>query len=433
MGFWDRLFGAREKRDYSDAAWQTGSTWTSMSNTGAGINQTTALNATTVMACVTMLCEDFAKLTPSVYRIQPDGTRKAAEDHELHALLYRPNDWQNWFEFAETMMASLVMRGNAYAVKIRSQKGTVIRFIPVNADWVAMWEARDGSLWYKVTPSGLHLMAELKDEPFLIPAEDVLHVRGFSMNGLLGSSRIVMAKEAIGLSLAYERQASQWMGQGASLSGILTTDQKLTPDAAKRMGQDWKEQKSGLQNAGKIVVLEQGLKYQPVTMTAADAQFIASRGFQIQEITRTFRIPLHMIGDLSRSTNNNITQMAQEYINLTMSSYTERWKWKLDTDFDLRRQNIKLDFDLSALTRADVTQRYNNYARGVMGGFLTPNEARLDDGRDPKPDGDELLQPSNMSAMGSHASGTGADGGGRPADGSADGSVAPPSAAPEKD
>ena len=290
-----------------------------------------------------------------------------------------------------------------------------------------------GSLWYKVTPSGLHLMAELKDEPFLIPAEDVRHVRGFSMNGLLGSSRIVMAKEAIGLSLAYERQASQWMGQGASLSGILTTDQKLTPDAAKRMGQDWKEQKSGLQNAGKIVVLEQGLKYQPVTMTAADAQFIASRGFQIQEITRTFRIPLHMIGDLSRSTNNNITQMAQEYINLTMSSYTERWKWKLDTDFDLRRQNIKLDFDLSALTRADVTQRYNNYARGVMGGFLTPNEARLDDGRDPKPDGDELLQPSNMSAMGSHASGTGADGGGRPADGSADGSVAPPSAAPEKD
>lgn len=433
MGLWDRLFGARKRRDYSDSGWADGSAWTATSITGAGVNQTTALNATTVMACVTMLCEDFAKLTPSVFRLDGSGARKPATDHELHTLLYRPNDWQNWFEFAEMMQFSLVMRGNAYAVKIRTQRGKVTKFIPVNADWVALWEAPTGELFYRVTPNGLHLMSELRGQPFLIPAEDILHIRGFSMNGLVGASRIVMAKEAIGLSLAYERQAAQWMGQGASLSGILTTDQKLTSDAAKRMGQDWKDQKSGLQNAGKIVVLEQGLKYQPVAMTAADAEFIASRGFQIQEITRTFRIPAHMIGDLQRATNNNITQLAQEYINLTMSSYTERWKWKLDSDFDLRAQNIRIDFDLSALTRADTTQRYNNYARGVMGGFLTPNEARADDGRDPKPNGDDLLEPANMSSMGSHASGTGADGGGRPEAGSSDGSVAPPSVAPAKD
>ena len=260
----------------------------------------------------------------------------------------------------------------------------------------------------------------LSDEPFLIPAEDVLHVKGFSINGLLGASRMVLAKEAIGLSLAYERQAAQWMGQGASVNGILTTDKNLTPEAAKRMAQDWRDTKSGLQNAGKVLVLEQGLKWQETAMTAVDAEFIASRGLQLAEIARVFRVPAHMIGDLARSTNNNITQQAQEYINLTLSSYTMRWRWKLDVEFDLRAQGIHLDYDLSALTRADITQRYANYARGIAGGFLTPNEARKDDGRDPKPNGDELLKPSNLASAGSQSTGAGADGGGRPADGSAE-------------
>jgi HK97 family phage portal protein len=186
------------------------------------------------------------------------------------------------------------------------------------------------------------------------------------------------------------------------------------------MAADWKEKKSGLQNAGKIVVLEQGLKYQSTTLTAVDAQFIAARNLQIQEITRIFRIPAHMLGDLARSTNNNITQMAQEYINLTMSSYTQRWKWVLDVAFALRKQGLFIDYDLTQLARADQTARYNNYARGVAGGFLKPNEARIDDGRDPDPEGNKLLQPANMSAMGSQSSGAAADGGGRPEADSAD-------------
>ena len=264
------------------------------------------------------------------------------------------------------------------------------------------------------------MRAELRGQPFLIPQEDILHVRGFSINGLAGASRIGLAKEAIGLTIGYERQAASYMAQGAAVSGLLTTDQKLTADAAARMSQDWKDKKSGIQNAGKIVVLEQGLKYQPTMLSATDAQFIAARNLQIQEVTRIFRIPAHMIGDLARSTNNNITQLAQEYINLTMSGYTRRWAWKWDVDFGLRQDGLFVDYDLTQLSRADITTRYNNYARGIMGGFVTPNEARIDDGKDPKPNGDDLLEPANMSVMGSQSSGTKADGGGRPEQNSAD-------------
>lgn len=425
MGLWSRVFGAKTSNASAELQKEFGDGWghgffNAHAVSGVEVNQATALTATTVLAAVLMLCEDFAKLTPTIYRRLPDGSRKVADDHELYPLLYQPNDWQNWFEFAEMMQGSLVMRGNAYAVKIRNGRGAVVRLIPVNADWVALWEAPDGGIYYRVTPTGLHLMHELAGVPFLIPDEDILHVRGFSLNGLLGVSRIVLGKEAIGLSIGYERQAAGYMSQGATQSGLLTTEQKLTADAAARMSVDWKEKKGGLQNAGKIVVLEQGLKYQPTTLTAVDAQFIAARNLQIQEVTRLFRIPAHMLGDLARSTNNNITQLAQEYINYTMSGYTSRWSWKLDTAFGLRAQNLFVDFDLTQLSRGDITTRYNNYARGIMGGFLKPNEARIDDGRDPDPAGDKLLEPANMSAMGSQASGTGADGGGAPEKNSAD-------------
>jgi HK97 family phage portal protein len=413
------------KRDTSDDGSTGDFGWapfTAHSISGVEINQLTALNATTVMAAVTMLCEDFAKLTPTIYRKNADGSRTEARDHELYPLLYRPNDYQDYFQFAEMMQFSLVMRGNAYAVRIRNGRGVTTRLIPVNADWVALWESPDGGLFFRVTANGLKMRAELAGQPFLIPAEDIVHIRGFSMNGLLGASRIVLAKEAIALSLGYERQAAQYMSQGANQSGILTTDQRLSPEAAARMAADWKEKKSGLQNAGKILVLEQGLKYQATTLTASDAEFIQARNLQIQEITRIFRIPAHMLGDLARSTNNNISQMAQEYINLTMSSYTQRWKWVLDVAFDLRAQGLFIDYDLTQLARADQTARYNNYARGIAGGFLKPNEARIDDGKDPDPKGNELFQPSNLAALGSQSTGGGADGGGRPEDKSADAS-----------
>jgi len=129
-----------------------------------------------------------------------------------------------------------------------------------------------------------------------------------------------------------------------------------------------------------------------------------------------FRIPPHMIGELSRSTNNNITQMSQEYVNFTISGFTRRWKSKLRKTFGLRKDDIQVAFDLTELVRADITARYNTYRTGIMSGFLKPNEARIDDGRDPDPEGNKLLQPMNMSEMGSQSSGTGA-GDGRPANG----------------
>lgn len=383
--------------------------------TGIQINQSTALNASAVMACVTMLAEDVAKLTPRIWRKKPDGSRTEATDHYLYELLYRPNDWQNWFEFCEQMQCSLIMRGNAFAVIARNGRGLPVKLIPVNADWVSLWETPDGDLFYRVTPQGLHLMAELRDQPFLIPFADMLHVRGFSMNGLLGVSRIVLAREAIGLFLAQEQQAARWMANSARPSGYLTTEAKLTPEGAARMAADWRASVTGIRNTGSTPVLEQGVKWQGMSLTASDLEFIAARQFQLQEIARIFRIPPHMIGELSRSTNNNITQQGQEYVNYTISSYTRRWEMKLDTTFDLRREGLEVDFDMSELLRADLTSRMNIYRTGIMSMVMTPDEARIDAGLPPMGgDAAKLQFPANMARDGSQSTGTAPDDAGRP-------------------
>lgn len=274
--------------------------WGTESLTGLQINQYTSLNATGVLACVSMLSEDVAKLPWSIFRNGAEGEKKEAKDHYLYDILQSPNEWQDDLEFREQMQGALILRGNAYAAIVRNGRGIPVRLVPINPDWCALWETAAGGLFYFITAQGLHMQAMLRGLPNPLPAEDMLHLKGFSSNGLVGSSRIRVAREAIALSLAQEQTAARFVGNGARPSGMLTTDQKLSDTAAARLRADIKENWNGLQNAGKLIIGEQGLKFEKFNMTASDIEFIASRKFQLEEIGRIFRIPLHMLGELTR-------------------------------------------------------------------------------------------------------------------------------------
>jgi HK97 family phage portal protein len=404
---------ARSNDSSTDALLWGANTWSVPSVTGIQINQASALNGTSVLACVMMLAEDVAKLPWSVWRHSDDNGRSEAKDHWLYELLQEPNEWQSDFEFKEQLQGGIVLRSNGYAVKIRNGRGRVIKLVPINPDWVALWEAPDGNLFYRVTATGLHLMAELREQPFLIPFADMLHIRGFSQNGLLGASRIMLAREAIALGLAQEQQAVRWMGQAAKPSGMFTTDQKLGDTTAVRLKEQLKGAFTGLANSGKVILGEQGLKFEKFGMTSGDIEFIASRKFQIEEIARIFRIPLHMLAALERSTNNNIAQQAQEYINFTLTGYTNRWRAKFKSDFGLWREGLSVEFDYRELTTADMTTRVNNWRTMIMSMMATPDEARRDLGLMPiGGDAAKLHYPQNMDTQGSQS--TGSAEGGRP-------------------
>jgi len=398
--------------DSSDLMWSGG--WGSQSATGITITQSTAMACSTVMACVRMLSSDLAKAIPGIFR-EEDGKRTEAKGHFLHDLLIDPNDWQTWPEFCAQMQMGLVLRGNAYAVIVRDQRSNPVYFVPINPDFCHLWESPDGSLFYMVTRSGLHQMAVLQHEPMLIPARDVLHLKGpLSSNGLTGLSPIALNREAIALSLAQEQQAARWMGNGAKPSGILTTDKLLTQDAYDRAKASWQAAQAGLANSGKTAMLEMGLKWQPLSMTSQDIEFIASRRYQDEEIARMFRIPIPMVTEVESSAKTDPDVLAQHYVNYTISDYTSIWSSRFSKVFGLRAQNLRLGFDLSVLLQSDLAARINMHRNAVMGGLETQNEGRAGIGLGPMDGADLLLTPSNSTPFGSDKSGTAPNGAGRP-------------------
>jgi HK97 family phage portal protein len=400
-----------------DTAFWNDMGWSSQSVTGISINQNTALNSSAVLSAVTILAEDVAKLPWSVFRSADGEAKREAKDHYLYDLLQEPNEWMNGLELREMMQVGLILRGNAYAVIRRNYRGIPIAMIPWNPDHVAQWISTDGAIFYRLTGSNIHDLAILQQlGTTLVPAEDMLHIRGFSLNGLAGLSRISLAREAIALGLSQEQQAARWMGQGARPSGMLTTDQKLGDEAAKRLANDFKQNVTGLENSGKVIVGEQGLKFQPFSMTSSDLEFIASRQFQLLDVARIFRIPPHMLGEVTRLPSNGIAQMAQEYINFTLTGYTNRWAAKLSSQFGLRKQKLSVEFDYRDLTTADIGSRINNWRIAIMSMMAKPDEARIDLGLQPEGGAADQLQfPQNMASAGSQSTGN-ADGAGRPPD-----------------
>ena len=408
-----RLMNKRSVMD--DMSWMDGYV-NSPSATGVQINQYSALQVAAVMVCVRMLATDFAKATPGIYKESDGSKSQVAKTHPLYTLFHEPNDWMSWPDFAAMVQVGLILRGNAYIVIVRNLAGDPLYFVPINPDRVALYQAADGGLFYMVTRSGLHEIAVLSGMPSLIPARDIIHLKGMSSNGLLGISPIATAREAVGLALAQEQQAARWMGNAAKPSGILTTDQKLTPDAAERAKTNWKQAQEGLMNSGKTAVLEAGLKWQALSMTSADLEFILSRRFQTEEIARMFRIPIPMIAEVQSSGRIDPHVLAQSYVNYTLSEYAMIWGAALDEKFGLWRENLKVRFDYSQLLEADLAARINMHRQAVLGGLETANEGRSGIGLDPSddPGAEKLLFPSNSAPFGSDHSGNAPEGAGRP-------------------
>jgi HK97 family phage portal protein len=419
--------------------------WSVPTAAGVHVNQASAMQVSAVYACVSILAYDLAKLGASIFIGQrSQGGRVKAKNHYLYPLLNKPAPWLTWFEFVGMLQTSVLLRGNGYAVILRDGRGQPYMLVPINPDRVALWEAPDGELWYMVTRSGLHEMAILREMPLLIHSDDIFHLKSLTMNGLLGLSPISMQREAIGLAIAQEQLASRWMANSAKPSGILTTEQVLTDAAANRLKESWKAANSGLYNAGKTAILEQGLKWQAISMTMEDAEFIASRTFQLSEIARIYRVPLHMLGELTKGAGSGIIQQGQEYLNYSLSTWIRMWETRGAFTFDLDPDEMFLEFNTDELLRADIATRYAAHRVSTGGtGWVAPNEVRKAEGMLPLAGGDTVFRPVNTApmdsdvfagmpdpgdstvpddtntpqpaAIGSDQTGEGGDGGGRPA------------------
>lgn len=398
---------------------------------GMSVSQTTAMKVTAVLACVRIRSQDVAKLPPKIYRVASDGSKQEARNHYLSNIFRRPNELQTWFEFCEQMQMAMLLRGNAYAPVVRDAAGYPVAMIPVNPDRVSIYESPspDGSIFYNIARGSPYEMAALASFPQRIPAGDVFHLRWASSNSIVGLSPIALAAESIGLARSQERLASNLMGNGARPSGVLTTDKKLAGVSFDRLKASW-ESFTGPNSdrSGSTAILEEGVKWQALTLNSVDMEFIASRKLQIEEICRIFGVSPIKIGVLDASLGRAFEQIQLAHYVDAIHPDLVRWEDKMKHYFNLE-PNIDIKFDETEILRADLLSRANAARVLQVSGITTPNESRLSFGLNPyisrpgvAPDGDTLFTPNNvvpieMAGQISTGAGPGSDQTGAPAAG----------------
>lgn len=375
MGIFSGLFKSRDKpvnrTPGSSFAFYMGG-----SSSGKIVNERSAMQMTAVYAYVRILSEAIAGLPLHLYRYKEDGGKEKATGHPLYLLLHdEPNPEMSSFVFRETLMTHLLLYGNAYAQIIRNGKGEVVGLYPLMANKMSVNRDTNGQLYYQYQRSSDEAHTTKGDLVVLMPS-DVLHIPGLGFDGLVGYSPIAMAKNAIGLAIATEEYGSKFFANGAAPSGVLEHPGTIKDPAKVRDA--WMSQFGGSSNSGKIAVLEEGMKYTPISISPEQAQFLETRKFQINEIARIFRVPPHMVGDLEKSSFSNIEQQSLEFVKYTLDPWVVRWEQSIQRSLLLpsEKQKYFVKFNVEGLLRGDYQSRMSGYATARQNGWMSANDIR---------------------------------------------------------
>ena len=380
MGIFSNIF-SRNKPDVensraSDKKSTSQSIYWGNSSAGTTVNENTAMQVAAVYACVRVISEAVASLPLSVYSYK-DHTMKLADDHHLQYLVHSaPNNEMTSFDLRETLMSHLLIYGNAYAQIMRDKKGRVIALYPLMPNKMEVRRNESGELYYAYWRDYDEPHKRTESGGVIMRKDHVLHIHGLSFNGLVGFSPIELAKNTIGMAMATEQYGAGFFANGANPGGVLESTKTINDPGKLR--QVWNETYKGSQNSGKIAVLEDGVSFKTVSVPPEQAQFLETRKFQINEIARIFRVPPHMIGDLERSSFNNIEHQSLEFVKYCLTPWVVRWEQALDQNLLLisERKTHKIKFNLDGLLRGDYATRMQGYATGIQHGFLSPNDVR---------------------------------------------------------
>ena len=356
------------------------------------------MQMTAVYACVRILSEAIAGLPLHLYRYTDNGGKEKAIDHPLYLLMHdEPNPEMSSFVFRETLMTHLLLWGNAYAQIIRNGKGEIVALYPLMPNKMSVDRDEFGHIIYKYSRSDDEAIKS--EQSVILTPYDVLHIPGLGFDGLVGYSPIAMSKNAIGMAIACEEYGAKFFSNGAAPGGVL--EHPGTIKDPERLRESWNRTFGGSRNSNKVAVLEEGLKFTPISISPNEAQFLETRKFQINEIARIFRIPPHMVGDLEKSSFSNIEQQSLEFVKYTLDPWVIRWEQSMYRTLLMSEEKGKyfFKFNVDGLLRGDYQSRMNGYAVGRQNGWMSANDIRELENLDriPTEDGGDLyLVNGNM-------------------------------------
>jgi HK97 family phage portal protein len=303
-----------------------------------------------------------------------NGNKEKARDHPLYKILYRqPNPEMTSFVFWETLMTHLLLWGNAYAQIVRDGKNTVLGLYPLLPENVEVDRDESGELYYIYHAYTDEVPGE-QNKDLYFRRDEIFHVPGLGFNGLIGFSPIAMMKNSLGTSIAVDKYGSSFFKNGAQPSGVLEH-----PGVVKdpnRIRDSWEAAYGGAANAHRVAVLEEGMAYKPISLPPEDSQFLETKQFSVTEICRIFRVPPHLVADLSRATFSNIEYQSLNFVMHSLTPWLVRIEQGIIKDLLLEEEQDTYfpKFNVDGLLRGDYQSRMNGYATGISNGFLSPND-----------------------------------------------------------
>lgn len=361
-------------------------------HSGMRVNEYNALRVIAVYSAVTLIAGTAASLPIEVWAIaSTDGTKKMLRSAGTRFLWGRPNPAMSRQVFWETVFGHMLLWGNAYIMKVREGSGSVAQLwpLPPNKVIIKPVDSKTGEKTF-----------EIQGDSRVYTQSDILHIPFFSLDGIHGLGPIGLAREGIGLAMAAEEFGARFFGQGSQLSGVLTTTASLTKEQSARIALEWERKHAGLGNSNRPAILDGGLTWQNVGIPPEDAQFLQTRQFQVIEIARLFRVPPHLIADVSGSTSwgTGIAEQNAGFHRYTLLPMLTRVEQGISDDTDLLFLNQYMGFDATGLLRADIRTRFQAYLMARNGGWESPNDIREKEGEDRVDGLDDYMPPAKVTA-----------------------------------
>ncbi len=363
-----------------------------LSGNGSGVpvNNDTALTFSAVWAAIRILSESVAQLPVSLIEREENGDKINRTNHPLYNLIHnKPNEYISYFSFMQKIMFDLCLNGNSYVKIERNGAGRPIALYPIEFSKVEIRELDDKYFYYN------------SESGEAIEYEEMLHFKIMTQDGMLGMSPIETCANSISWGLGLETYGNSYFSNGAKVSGVLETDRALSTEAIDRLRNSFDNNYSKIGDANKTLILEEGLKFNTISMSNEASQFLSSRQFSIEEICRIFNVPPHMLADLSKSSFSNIQEQSREFVQYSLMPYLAMIEQEMTNKLFKKNEYGKLfvEFNTNALLRGNPKDRAEYYRTMLNIGAISINEIRQKENMNRVDVGDNLFMQLNMATV----------------------------------
>lgn len=358
-------------------------------SSGKLVNSELAQTLPAVYCAIATLAEEIAALPLHVYTKSQDSRERLVNHYAEVLLNLQPNEYQTPYDFKLALLRAVLIRGNGYA-RIVFNQGVPESIHLIHPDSIIVEQLDNMRLRYQVTNK--------KGKISNLLQEEVLHIRYHSDDGIIGKSPVTVCRDTIGLGLAQNEYGASQFKHGVAPTGVMEFDKWLTKEQIAHMKEGLTANNSGSHNAGKHLVLEGGMKWKAIGLSNQDAEWLKSRQFTIDDISRMFKISPLFLMEYSNSTYSNFSEAQRAYLSQTLRPWLTNIQQALSSRL-IDNRTMTIEFDTKDLLRATASERFEVYDTAIRNGIMNPNQCRRAENMPPREGGDEYSQSWNQQAQ----------------------------------